>query len=163
MSDFDLAIGPLLEHEGEALVADDHGRGPSKWGITLKTLQESDPDADADTVKNLTRDDAEDFYGVEFWDKHSIGQIEDQAVANKVLDLAVNMGPGTAIGLLQKALAVTQDGVIGPVTAGKANQVPPDLLLASLREAAKAHYQRIVKSHPEYAACLPGWLKRLDS
>jgi lysozyme family protein len=100
----------LLDHEGNTYVADDHGRGPSKWGITLRTAQECEPGWTADTIQNLTRDQAAAFYEVHFWNRYNIGLLESQEVAGKVCDLAVNVGPGTAIQLLQRAVGTHPDG-----------------------------------------------------
>src|SRR5215472_14605342 len=100
MASFVLFQEILLDHEGGAYVADDHGRGPSKWGITLQTAQGCEPGWTADTIQNLTRDQAAAFYEAHFWNRYNIGLLDSQEVANKVCDLAVNAGPGTAIKFL---------------------------------------------------------------
>lgn len=55
--DFETAVGFILKHEGRALVRNDGGKGPSKYGILQTTLQEYDPQGLI--AKNVTElDDA---------------------------------------------------------------------------------------------------------
>jgi len=163
MATFDLFKDILLRHEGCAYVADDHGRGPSKWRITLQTARESEPSWTADTILNLSADQAAAFYQVHFWDRYHIGLLNSQDVANKVCDLAVNVGPGTAIKFLQRAVGTKDDGVLGPATAAAANAVDPDMLLAQIKEAGEHYYRDVAAAHPEWADNLNGWLARLSA
>ena len=163
MSTFALFKDILLNHEGGTYVNDDHGRGPSKWGITLQTAQEFEPAWNPDTIRNLTRDQAGAFYEAHFWNHYNIGLLNSQDVANKVCDLAVNVGPGTAIKFLQRAVGAHPDGVLGPATAAAANAMNPDTVLAGVKQAGSDYYHQIAEVHPEWAADLPGWLSRLSS
>ena len=163
MSSFALFVDILLANEGGAYVPDDHGRGPSKWGVTLETAQGYEPGWTADTIQNLTRDQAAAFYEAHFWNGNHIGLLESQEVANKVCDLAVNVGPGTAIKLLQTAVGTKPDGILGPATAAAANAMDPDVVLAQVRQAGASHYQQVVEAHPDWADQLPGWMARLNA
>jgi lysozyme family protein len=163
MASFDQFQDILLGHEGGVYISDDHGRGPSKWGITLQTAQECEPDWTAETIQALTRDQAAAFYQAHFWDRYRFGLLDSQTVANKVCDLGVNVGPGTAIKFLQTAVGAQPDGVMGPATAAAANAMDSDAVLAGVRAAGANHYQQIVQVHPEWAADLPGWMARLNS
>jgi lysozyme family protein len=161
VSRFDLAIGPLLKNEGSAYVPEDHGRGASRWGVTLKSYRELCPSAQTADIHELGREQAIAFYQRMFWDRYNLALIEEQAVANKVLDLAVNCGPGTAIRILQRAIGAPVDGVLGPKTAAAANQRTPELVLQGIRTAGAQYYQELVDRRPEWKNCLPGWLARL--
>lgn len=164
MSDFNAAVKVLLSHEGSDYVPDDHGRGPSKYGITLATAQDAlYPDWTAKNIRALTEASAADFYHEAFWRRFHLGLIDDQEVATKMLELAVNIGPGTAIRLLQRAVGAGQDSLLGPATAGRVNSMPPAQVLAGIRAAGERHYRDIVVVHPEWANCLDGWLARLKA
>ena len=163
MASFVLFQDILLDHEGGAYVADDHGRGPSKWGITLQTAQECEPSWTADTIQNLTRAQAAAFYDAHVWKRHQIGLINSQEVANKVCDLAVNVGPATAIKFLQLAVGTPADGILGQATARAANAMEPRAVLARIRQSGSRYYQEVAQVHPEWAPDLPGWLARLNS
>ncbi|MEN6532228.1 MAG: glycosyl hydrolase 108 family protein [Bryobacteraceae bacterium] len=163
MSTFEAAITVLLEHEGGRLIADDHGRGPSKWGVTLATAREIHPEWNGGDIARLTAERAAEFYRAQFWERYRIGLIDDQALATKLLDLAVNVGPGTAIKILQRSVGTAVDGALGPKTAEAANGLPAAEVLAEVRELAAAHYRQLAEEHPNLAACLPGWLARLKA
>ena len=57
----------------------------------------------------------EQFYQDTFWNKW-FDQIASDELAERVFDSAVNMGPGTAVKLLQTAAGCPADGVWGPQT-----------------------------------------------
>jgi lysozyme family protein len=163
MSDFDLAIAATLKSEGGGYVADDHGRGPSRWGVTLATAHEFHPNWKAEDIESLTLNQAKEFYRGAFWNKYLIGAIQNQAVAAKVLDLTINMGPATAFRLLQGCVHVAVDGVLGQITLQAVNTADPEVLLADLRARAAGYYTELAEHRPELAHNLSGWLARLEA
>lgn len=162
MSDFNLAIGPTLENEGSDFVNQDHGRGASKFGITLLTYQEIYPHATAADIEALTPETATAFYRDHWWNRYHFGQIDDQTLANKIFDLSVNDGPGTAIMWLQRSSSVNHDGILGPITAAAVNKLDSGLVLMRVRALAGEHYLELGKLSEENAREVPGWLARLD-
>ena len=159
MSKFEDAIALLLADEGGDYVADDQGRGPSRWGVTLKSAQEFNSDWTAVDIQNLTRYGAERFYEAAFWGRWRIGLIADQALASGVLNRVVNLGP-QVIAWLQEIVGVKPDMLIGPVTAVAINGRDPVELLAALRARTSDAYHQIVHDHPEKLSQLTGWLIR---
>jgi type VI secretion system secreted protein VgrG len=91
-----------------------------------------------------------------------MGEIISQVVASKVFDMGVNMGIGTAVKILQKALGVAVDGVFGSGTLAAVNAAS-DALLPAYKQALAAHYQSIVAAKPAEAKFLNGWLARANS
>lgn len=161
MSTFEDAIGPLLKHEGSAYVPEDHGRGASKWGITLATYREYHPDATNDDIAAIGPEPATAFYRTAFWDRNHFELIGDQALATKLLDLSVNMGGATAVKLLQRTIGVPADGILGSRTANAVASHPASVVLAGLRTTAAQYYQDLAQRRPEWAPCLRGWIARL--
>lgn len=105
----------------------------------------------------------EAFYRAEFWNRW-YDQMSADEVAKRVLDAAVNMGPGTAVKILQKAIVatgktLTVDGRNGPETVAAANACGLGLV-APYKNARCDAYRAIVAAHPEKAAMLPLWLAR---
>jgi len=138
-------------------------------GITLKFVQSSGykPDADADFIRNLGTQEAAQIYQKYFWDAYHIGSINDQALANKVFDLTVNMGP-PALKLLQTAVnnvggQCAVDGVLGPQSIGQINARDPVQLLAQFKQCAAQRYQGIASDNVSLAGDLSGWLTRLNA
>lgn len=179
MSDFAPVIDVLLKDEGGVFVPEDNGRGASKWGITLATARQFYPQATADDIARMDRDQAANFYRIHYWQQCRIGLIQDQALATKVFDLLVNMGGGGwilsrekgtrelkdgAITLLQKCAGISSvDGILGPRTAQAVNGLDPQWLLKSFKQAACDHYQHLVLENPALATDLKGWLARVNA
>src|SRR5690606_3461871 len=125
------AVEVVLRHEG-GYVNDPHDPGgETKYGISKRSYPSLD-------IANLTREDAIAIYYKDFWQRHNYAQLQDDIVATKLLDMAVNMGPATAHRLLQEALVfldydIAVDGIIGPQTIRAANRADPGRLLRVLR------------------------------
>jgi|694.fasta_scaffold78610_2 hypothetical protein len=135
-SAFDESVDFVLGVEGGDYVANDAGRGPSRWGI----LQSANPGVD---VKKLTREQAKEIYRDRYWTAINGDELAktDPKLAKIAFDTAVNMGPGTA----QKMLSNSE---------GDPNKL---LQLRSNR------YQEIIKSNPkQYEQYAKGWENRLN-
>lgn len=159
MSTFEAAISVVLTNEGDQYISDDWGRGPSKFGVSLKSAQEFHPDWTANNIANLTQFDAEEFYRTAFWNRWHIGLIDDQDLATGVLDRVVNLGP-KVIAWLQDIVGVKPDMLIGPATAAAINGAQASTVLGALRLATAQYYRQDVAVHPEKAPELDGWLER---
>jgi len=173
MADFKEAMALLAELEKGK---DVHQRlNPSNFGITLKFLKgigAAHGDINLDHVINsrdidaLTPAKAAELYHKYFWDYLQLGQIQNQAVANKTLDLAVNVGPVPAVRMLQSSLrdlhqSVAVDGLIGPKTLDAVNDVNPTDLLVRFRDHAADYYHMLAKHVPGMLENLAGWINRL--
>lgn len=103
----------------------------------------------------------ESFYRSQFWNTW-FDQLNYDEVAKRVFDTAVNMGPGTAVKLLQQAIgpAVARDGEWGPATLSAANSMPPDALVAAFRRARICHYSVIAENNPADEKFLAQWEAR---
>lgn len=176
MSHFEAAIETVLAHEGGFTDGTGDSGGATQWGISLRWLRtlghldhdgeeegdlDHDGDVDADDVRRLTRAQAIAFYRKGWWDRGGYQAIEPQALATKLLDLAVNIGATAAHRCLQRALRavgtlVEEDGILGPVTKAAVNAVEhPECLLAAFRSEAAGYYRAL--NRPEYQR---GWLSR---
>jgi lysozyme family protein len=173
MSDFDAAVAVVLRHEGD--LSDDAGDpgGLTHHGITLPVLREEgaagdvdrDGDVDLDDIRELTPAQARAIYRRQWWDRYGYGDIRNQAVATKVFDLAVVMGPRQAHLVAQRALRacgsdVREDGLLGPVTKMMLNRYAALELMPALRSEAAGVFRTIVRGKPELSAFLKGWLNR---
>lgn len=118
-----------------------------------------------------------DFYKKNYWDKIKGDELIDQKIANKVFDVAVNMGIGTSIKFLQTGLNILNrcqklyqnisiDGKIGNKTI--------EALKYYLRNDKNIHllkiinilqgnkYIRIVQNNKTQDKFIRGWLKRVN-
>src|SRR5450631_1142173 len=101
-----------------------------------------------------------EFFRANYWQPVRGDDIGDQWVADKLYDAGVNMGTGTAIRLMQEALDLVVDGIIGPKTVGAINSTPPADVLAKFKDVRIAHYEKIAENHPDNRKYLTSWISR---
>src|SRR5512135_3004318 len=161
MADFDPAIDFVLPHEGGYVNDPADAGGETKYGISKRSY----PDVD---IASLTVDDAKAIYKHDWWDKQRYAEINDQGVANKVLDLAINMGFHAAHKIIQLACGdcgnpTTCDGDLGPNSIAAINASDPQQLLTDIKSRAKDYYQTLAINKPSNLKFLRGWLDRADA
>jgi lysozyme family protein len=161
---FAFAIAVTLRHEGDGLTVDTGGA--TKYGISAKAY----PDVD---VERLTRAQAAAILRRDYWDALRLHRVDDRDVAAKVFDMAVNLGPGTAVRCAQRAVnylsrrtdELAVDGVLGPKTLGAINALRPRSLLLALRAYHTKRYVELVEDPDDtrYERFAAGWLSRAMS
>ena len=177
MAEFNLAISTVLAHEG-GFVNDPNDKGEAtNYGISLRYLQSTgqlnkyDFDHDgaitANDIAMLTRDEAIEIYRESWWNKYDYERFVDQQVANKVLDMAVNMGQKQATKLLQRSVNrandnqhLSCDGVLGPMTMEAVNKIDPIKLIPILKTECAQFYEDLVNARSEFREYFAGWLRR---
>lgn len=179
MANFDFAFKQTLKHEGGYNEVKGDAGGATNYGISLRFLKglgetngwvdiNGDSAITKDDVKNLTENQAKSIYFEEFWIKAKCHFIENDEVAAKFFDMAVNMGPNQASKLLQNAINhmgfnLVVDGKIGNATISSVNNLDGHVLAVLLRYECIIFYQNLVKSKPELIKFLKGWMKRAIS
>lgn len=140
------ALAFVLRQEGGFVDHPADPGGATCFGITRATLARArGAPASVQDVRALTKEEACTIYRRLYWTAIR-GDELPAGLDLAVFDLAVNAGPGRAIRLLQSALAVTTDGILGPHTLRAARQADPLRTIRALTE------QRI-----RFLAGLPGW------
>lgn len=176
---FELAIPIIFEHEGLFVNDPSDPGGATNYGISLRYLKkfENSPKdilalfdidgngiLDEKDIKQMTKTQAEAIYKRMWWDKFQYGRILNQSIANKVFDLAVNMGSTQAHICAQRAvrsacgLQLIEDGILGSKTIGSINQCDQIALLAAIKSEGAGVYRFLNKS--KY---IKGWLNRAYS
>jgi lysozyme family protein len=150
MAKFEPAVEVVLAHEGGYSFDPDDPGGETNHGISKRSYPSED-------ILALTVDRAKELYERDFW---KYEEVESQVIATKLLDMAVNMGSGQAVKLLQQALKIPVDGVFGPHTLAATNGAEPERLLHSLRAKQAAFYARLVLTHVALAKYLDNWMDR---
>lgn len=149
--------------------------GPTHFGITQTVARANGYMGD---MRHLPLSVAEGIYRRLYWDRPGFAFVAELAprVAEELFDTAVNMGPGTASGFLQRALnALNRNGcdypdlqadqAVGAKTLaalgtflklrGKAGE---KVLLKALEALQGARYLALAESRPANEAFLYGWL-----
>lgn len=121
----------------------------TKYGISAMSY----PDLD---IKNLTLEDAKAIYKRDWWDKL---KLEDYsaAMSYQLFDTAINSGWHNAAEILQRAIGVKDDGVIGKVTMAKlATLDNNDVLMLFLAE--RLEFMANISTWGTYGR---GWARRI--
>ncbi len=158
---FDFVLGEEVAKNNPGAVTNDED-GRTRYGIA----ERFHPTLEAECEFYSCSDDdakpiAEMYYENEYWDAIRGHEIESQYIADRLLSFAVNQGPHQAIHLLQRALGVTEDGVIGPQTLAAINTQDEDEVMKKWRETLAYFYHRVVLVNPNKAKFLNGWLARV--
>lgn len=95
-----------------------------------------------------------------YWNKWKADTINDQSVANMVVDWVWHSGAGT-IKKVQALLGVTADGIVGPKTITALNGDKD--IKNKVYNARKNYFEAIVKRNPSQKKWLKGWMNRLNS
>jgi lysozyme family protein len=156
MADFQKALAYTLKHEGGWSDDPDDPGGATNFGITLATARRFGVKT-KEELRAISKERVAEIYEAGYW---KFGGIENQRVATKLFDMAVNMGPDAAARLLCRALWLVPDGRLDAATVGIANAADSDELLARLCKESENHYRAIVKRRPASVKFLKGWLKR---
>ena len=163
----------IVAHEGGYCnVAGDKG-GATNFGVTLEVLREcrNDPTLDADDVKNMTLEEANEIYTEKYYHDPKIDMAPSE-LQPQLLDIAVNSGPGKAIKILQQVLVdcgknVSVDGGMGPATAKAAQESCDEkgwkVINNKIADVRLAFYNAIVAHDPVQAKFLNGWTTRANS
>jgi len=151
---FERALELTLRFEGGGeLVADpaDPG-GVTRWGISQRSYPSTD-------ILTLTRQQAAHLYERDFWDAGRCGEMPE-AVGIAHFDCAVNCGTAAAAKVLQRALGVVADGVLGTVTMAALHARPErEIAEAALLQRLR-HYVQIA-ANPHLTGFLRGWVLRV--
>ena len=174
MASFKEAIKRVFENEGGYVDNSNDLGGTTNWGISLRFLQSIDKTATSQTIKNLSKENAEDLYFQHFWLPNKYNEVNSQVIAEKVFDTAVNIGSKMANRFLQQSINIvmladeklTEDGIIGTKTINTLNMLHEEdadnniLRIYSLLQ--KEYYSKIIINRPEQIVFLKGWFNRAD-
>lgn len=139
--------------------------GPTKYGITLKTLAVwRGKVVTAADVKAMTEEEAKDIYRENYYRKPGINRLP-RLIQEQVFDIAVNSGPQKAVMLLQEALNVlgsslVVDGLIGRKTISAAQLHYSPYVNNVLVHLRLGYYQSIYSKRPSQNAFRKGWTAR---
>lgn len=157
-NNFYKALEITLEFEGGLSNRKDDPGGKTKWGITQKTY-EMEYTGD---VKDMTKAQCEQIYYRRYWLLSSCKDLPS-GVDIVHFDTAVNCGPLQAAKLLQRAIGVEVDGVIGPRTRQTALVQDPLLLIDRYCDVRSEFYSEIVAKNEKLSVFLKGWQNRVSS
>ena len=149
---FDDAIKRVLLHEGGY---SDHAADPggkTMYGITEAVAREV---GYRGNMAELPLDLAKRIYKDRYWDAVRADELP-ASIRYLMLDAAVNSGPRQSILWLQRALGVTADGVLGPVTI--AHSFANERNLSNKLLAQRLRFMTGLNTWPSFGR---GWARRI--
>lgn len=161
---FDRAVAITLVNEGGARYTEnavDRG-GPTKFGITLKTLSAwRKTTCTPSDVKNLQEPEARAIYYGNYWTPLRCEQVQSVGLGLALFDAGVLTGVGNAARQLQSAVGgLVVDGAVGPKTLAATNAAESVGTTQAFSFLLQRAMVADVKANPEQQQFLIGWLKR---
>jgi len=154
---FEKSLELVLQHEmGYVHHPLDPG-GRTNLGVTQRVWEDYvGHKVDEQTMRNLTKELVAPLYRKEYWDAVHGDQLPSGA-DYLAFDFAVNAGAFRSIKTIQRALNITADGVIGPVTVKAIQDTNAEDFINSF-SAAKESFYRGLANFPTFGR---GWLNRV--
>lgn len=150
---FDQAFDLLMGHEGGYSNNPVDPGGETMWGITARTARQA---GYMGAMRDLPQSTAKQIAKNQYWDTVRADELPE-GIRFDVFDTSYNSGPKQAIRLLQRAVWVEDDGVIGPKTL--AAVAAHDVRQTSMR--FNAQRIRLFVSLPTFGAFGKGWMNRV--
>jgi lysozyme family protein len=171
----DELIDDLIAREGGFVDHPADKGGPTHWGITQSVARRY---GYMGQMADLPRNVAALIYKKQYWRAPAFDKVAQIApiLAEELFDTGVNMGTGTAIGFLQRALnALNRNGADYPDIAvdrtigtdtlraleaflTKRGPAAEGVLTKAIDALQGAHYVRLAEARPAQEAFLYGWL-----
>ena len=147
----------VLKHEGGFVDHPEDPGGATNKGITHKTYSDflGRPLEDVSELKNIPDEHVQQIYKDGYWNRVKADQLPS-GVDFCTFDWAVNSGPGRAAKALQKAVMVTQDGAIGPMTLAAVEEELPEEIIEKITKEREEFY-RSLRTFDTFGK---GWLRR---
>lgn len=167
MSNFNAAFDYLMKDEGGFADNPLDSGGPTKYGITMRTLSRwRGVECTAADVKALTVDETKAIYRKWYWDDLGLEPVVDRKIATVLFDACVLFGPQTVGRRLQTALLglgfmLRVDGDVGPQTLAAVNRADPVGVVLSLRVQLTSYVEDIIHAEPKDVVFRNGWLARI--
>lgn len=155
-------IDDILMREGGYVNHPADRGGPTKFGVTIKTLSawRGRPQTAAD-VEALSEREAREIYREEYIVRPGFLAIENEKVRSLVIDCAVLHGPKNAVKMLQQAARVFPDGIFGPNTKAAVNRMTASVLYCRLCAARIRFIGDLLRRDQSQHVFAAGWANRV--
>jgi len=165
MADIKQVIPLIQKWEGKFSNDPEDSGGSTMAGITMRTFisyrkKKGLPAPTIGDLKDISPDEWEAVLQLFFWDKWQSDQINNQSIANILVDWLWGSGKWGII-IPQRILGLVEDGIVGPMTLKAVNTANQKGLFQDIKKAREKFFWDIVKNNPSQSKFIKGWLNRL--
>lgn len=161
MADFGRYASKLIALEGGYVFHPEDEGGPTNGGVTLKTYRDFYGESmTKEDLKEMSYKQWSHIMKTGYWDKCKGDQIENQSLAEIIVDWRVNSG-AAGVMKVQEILGCRPDGIVGPITLSLINSSDAEQLFDRLWKARQQFFINIVKRNPRKKVFMNGWMNRL--
>lgn len=153
MSDFNKSFDRLIGHEGGYVNHPADPGGETNWGVTKRTAQAN---GYTGNMRAMTREQAKSIYKSAFWDRVKADTLDD-AVAYQLFDACVNHGIGNGVRMMQRAVGVADDGIVGNITLNTLHSTSPTDFIMRFNAQRLTFYTNL----STFSTFGKGWVRRV--
>ena len=150
---FQDALKRVLQHEGGYVDHPSDPGGETNYGITKAVARNY---GYSGSMRNIPADVVEKIYKNQYWDAMSCDNFPF-AVAFQLFDAAVNHGLLNARKIIQRAVGVKDDGVIGSISLAAIRKMPQCLFIYTFHAERIQFYTKI----STFNTFGKGWMNRM--
>lgn len=155
---FERCLALVLKSEGGYVNNPADPGGMTNLGVTKNTYAAwVNRTVDETEMRSLTPDDVAPLYEHNYWNRVAGNELP-VGVDYCVFDAAVNLGPSQAIKLIQRALNVVDDGILGEKTLAASHQRDA----AELIEQFSEEHLQLMQTKKTWATFAKGFQNRID-
>lgn len=163
MADSNIAFKLLMldedSHEHPGIITPEPDGARARLGVNSKAHPEM-PDEFWTGSYEKALPMAQEVFERGYWFPMKLNLVRDQGVANKIVNIAFNMGCAPVVQIVQRFLGLTVDGIVGQKTIDAINCHDPGEIIQAIRDGAAHRYRVIVEVHPDRSMYLNAWLAR---
>jgi lysozyme family protein len=149
----------VIEYEGGYVNHPNDPGGETYKGISRRAHPNWEGWKLIDQKKPVPENLVQEFYHENYW-KRLRGDEMPYPVGEYLFDFGVNAGITRAVIIVQRALNVTTDGVLGPVTMKAIQQQDPQKLMYELLRQRINYYTDITMRKSQFQVFFLGWIRR---
>lgn len=160
-------IEKILETEGGFVDHPADKGGPTNFGITIGTLSDwLHKPATPKDIAALSRETAVEIYLAKYVDGPGFDSLAGSSLRSVsrlkylLVDMWVHHGPKRATLIIQKALNLPGDGIMGPKTMAKMRQGDTDIVFAKVLAERIRFFGRLIRNDPTQSVFAAGWFDR---
>jgi lysozyme family protein len=154
---FEKSLELVLQHEGGYINHPSDPGGRTNLGVTQRVWENYvGHKVDETEMRSLTKELVAPLYKSRYWDAVHGDQLPSGA-DYLAFDFAVNAGAFRSIKTIQRALNITADGIIGPVTVKAIQDTNAEEFIDNFTDAKENFYKGLAN----FQTFGKGWLNRV--